>query len=120
MILVDSLADSCLDAVYILNPDPWPKTRHARRRVIHPDRVSRLARVLKPGGLLVATTDHDALADWMVTHLSRHPALEWTAEKADDWRKAPQGWIETRYERKGREAGRKQSYLIFQKVSFSS
>lgn len=117
MLLVDRLEDSCLDEIYILNPDPWPKKRHAKRRIVNAANLDRLARVLKPGGLLVMTTDHDALAEWMVTHAARHPAFTWTAGKADDWRTPPPGWIETRYERKGREAGRRQTYLVFRRAA---
>ncbi len=116
MQLADRLAGACLDGIYILNPDPWPKKRHAKRRIVNPENLDRLARILKPGGFLVMTTDHDALAEWMVTQASRHPAFRWTAERADDWRTAPPGWIETRYEKKGRDAGRTQSYLIFERL----
>lgn len=115
MILADALTPESLDAIYILNPDPWPKKRHIKRRLVNPENLDRLARILKPGGQLIMTTDHDALAEWMVTQASLHRAFVWTAEKADDWRMPPPGWIETRYEKKGRAAGRKQSYLIFER-----
>lgn len=115
MILAGALTDESLDEIYILNPDPWPKARHAKRRLVNPENLDRLARILKPDGLLIMTTDHDALAEWMVTQASRHPAFVWTAERADDWRTPPPGWIETRYEQKGRAAGRRQSYLIFER-----
>lgn len=117
MLLADALGESSLDEIYILNPDPWPKRRHEKRRIVRPENLDRLARILKPGGNLIMTTDHDALAEWMVTQASRHPAFVWTAEKADDWRTPPPGWIETRYEQKGRKAGRKQTYLIFQRTA---
>lgn len=115
MILAGALADESLDEIYILNPDPWPKARHAKRRLVNPENLDRLARILKPGGLMIMTTDHDALAEWMVTQAFRHPAFVWAAERADDWRTPPPGWIETRYEQKGRAAGRRQSYLIFER-----
>lgn len=110
-----SLAEGCLDGIYILNPDPWPKKRHHKRRIVSPENLDRFARILKPGGLLIMTTDVDDLAGWMVTQAANHPAFEWTAEKAADWRTPPPGWTATRYERKGAGKGRKQSYLIFQK-----
>lgn len=115
LMVVKSLADNCLDGIYVLNPDPWPKSKHHKRRIINQDNLGQFSRVLKPGGKLVMTTDVDELAEWMVTEATMHPAFTWTAQKADDWRAPPEDWIETRYEQKGADAGRKQSYLIFEK-----
>ncbi len=115
MLLCENLSDNSLDGIYVLNPDPWPKTRHHKRRIINKQNLDIFARILKPGGALIMSTDVDALAEWMVTEAFTHPAFEWSAESADDWRKAPKDWIKTRYEEKGTEAGRNQTYLIFKK-----
>jgi tRNA (guanine-N7-)-methyltransferase len=114
--LVNALPDSCLDGVYVLNPDPWPKRRHAKRRIISPENLDRFARVMKPGAPLIMSTDVDNLANWMVTQAANHDAFEWTAERSADWRVTPAGWIPTRYEQKGAKAGRKQTYLFFKKI----
>lgn len=115
MMVVKSLKSETLDDIYILNPDPWPKKRHYKRRIVRPETVAEYHRVLKPGGRLICATDVDELAEWMVTQIVTHGGFEWTAERADDWRKMPPDWIRTRYEVKGEQAGRRQSYLIFQK-----
>ncbi len=111
--IVDSLADAALSRIYILNPDPWPKTRHHKRRIVRPETLDRYARVLRPGGKLIMATDVAELAEWMATHTINHPAFSWDAERADDWRVMPQDWIPTRYETKGIAAGRVQTYLLF-------
>lgn len=116
MMLIEHLADGCLDGIYILNPDPWPKKRHYKRRIVSAANLDRMARVLKAGGKLIMATDVDDLADWMVTQASRHPAFIWDAQQADDWRRPPAEWIETRYEAKGKQAGRRQTYLFFTRV----
>ncbi len=113
--LVQSLEPSCLETIYILNPDPWPKKRHHKRRIVRPDTLDEYARVLKPGGMLVMATDVDELAGWMCEQTAQRPEFEWKAETASDWRCAPPDWIETRYEKKGRESGRRQSYLVFER-----
>ena len=115
ILVIDSLTDQCLDGIYVLNPDPWPKKRHHKRRIISQENLTRFSRVLKNGGSLIMATDVDDLAEWMVTQASRHPDFEWTAKTPSDWQTAPEGWIHTRYEQKGEEAGRKQSYLLFRK-----
>ena len=116
ILLVDTLADRSLDRIYVLNPDPWPKKRHHRRRIISRENLGKFARILKPSGLLVMATDVDDLAGWMAAKAATHPAFEWTAECAKDWRTMPEGWITTRYQARGENAGRKQSYLIFKRV----
>ncbi len=113
--IVKSLKSASVDSLYILNPDPWPKKRHYKRRIVRSETLNDYARVLKPGGFLVMTTDVDDLAEWMATQAFRHPAFHWTAKRADDWRTPPKDWQATRYEQKGRKAGRQQSYLIFER-----
>jgi len=115
IMVVKSLQTNSLDGIYVLNPDPWPKTRHHKRRIINPDNLNDFARVLKSGAPLIMATDVDDLAEWMATQAVNHPAFEWTAKTADDWRVMPQDWIRTRYEEKGEAAGRKQSYLLFRR-----
>lgn len=113
ILLAERLPDQSLERIYVLNPDPWPKKRHHKRRIINQDNLTTFARILKPGGILVMSTDVADLADWMVTEASRHPAFSWTAGCADDWRVMPSDWIPTRYEGKGKAKGRQQVYLMF-------
>lgn len=115
MDIAKSLTDSSVDIIYILNPDPWPKTRHHKRRIVSQENLDQFARILKTGGQLIMTTDVDELAVWMATQAVNHPSFQWQANKTADWHTPPAGWTETRYEQKGQDAGRKQSYLIFQK-----
>jgi len=110
-----ALPDSCLDGIYILNPDPWPKTRHHKRRIVNPDNLDIFARILKPGAQLIMTTDVPDLADWMVTHANNHPDFLWTAENFADWHNPPKGWIRTRYEVKGAKGAKKMVYLLFKR-----
>ncbi|MDB2682630.1 tRNA (guanosine(46)-N7)-methyltransferase TrmB [Alphaproteobacteria bacterium] len=114
--LLHKMADGCLERLYVLNPDPWPKTRHHKRRIINQEHLDLFSRLLKPGSWLVMATDVDDLAEWMVTECSKHPDFEWTAESSEDWTIAPDWWeTTTRYAQKGLDAGRRESYLIFEK-----
>lgn len=116
VMLARSLTDRCLDGIYVLNPDPWHKKRHHKRRIIRRDTLDIFARILKPGGKLIMSTDVPDLADWMVTETVPHPAFEWAAEKADDWRKPPEDWVHTRYEQKGAKGAATMTYLVFTRV----
>ena len=98
--LVARLPDACLDRVFILFPDPWPKARHHKRRIVQADMVAELARVLKVGGRLRFATDVAGYADWALEKIIASPHFDWTAQRADDWRVAPADHITTRYEEK--------------------
>lgn len=115
--LLECFTDNSLDSLYILNPDPWPKKRHYKRRIVRQETLDLYARLLKPGGELIMTTDVDDLAEWMVTESINHSAFEWTAYSKQDWTNPPLNWTTTKYEQKGAEEGRQQSYLIFQRKS---
>jgi tRNA (guanine-N7-)-methyltransferase len=97
--LLAALPDGGLDRVFILFPDPWPKARHHKRRLVQRAFVAEVVRVLRPGGRLRFATDWADYADWA---LQRWLAggLTWTAERADDWRLPPPDHITTRYETK--------------------
>jgi tRNA (guanine-N7-)-methyltransferase len=115
--LVETFEDNTLDLLYVLNPDPWPKLRHHKRRIINQKNLDLFARVLKPSATLIMTTDVTDLAEWMVTQATIHPAFEWTAQSREDWTIPPKDWISTRYEEKGRAAGRTELFLIFKKLN---
>lgn len=116
LLLVDSFKDNSLDGIYVLNPDPWHKYRHHKRRIIRPETLDKYARILKPSGQLIMTSDVANLSEWMCMQAQQHLQFEWTATNQNDWQQPPANWQSTRYETKGRDAGRYQSYLIFKKV----
>ena len=98
--MVDGLSDNCIDRAFILFPDPWPKARHQKRRIIQSDFLDALARVLKPGGRVRFATDVRSYADEALERFLAHRAYDWQAGRADDWRSAPRDHIQTRYQMK--------------------
>lgn len=98
--LMGWLPPASLDRIFVLFPDPWPKTRHKKRRLIEPAFIAEAARLLKPGGRLRFVTDWADYADWTLERLLRTPEFRWTAERADDWRRPPPDHVTTRYETK--------------------
>jgi tRNA (guanine-N7-)-methyltransferase len=116
VMLCRSMASESLSAIYILNPDPWPKKKHHKRRIVRAETLIEYHRVLKPGGAFIMATDVDDLAEWMATETVNHGGFEWEAQSSKDWQTMPQGWfVTTRYAAKGVNAGRKETYLLFQK-----
>jgi tRNA (guanine-N7-)-methyltransferase len=111
--LLPSLPDACLDRIDILYPDPWPKRRQRKRRLVSDELLRTLARVLKPGGDLRFASDIDDYVGWVLARVLRSPDFRWTAERPDDWRRPYADWTGTRYEAKATREGRVPSYLTF-------
>ena len=98
--LMARLPDASLDRVFVLFPDPWPKARHNKRRIVQAETVAELARLLKPGGRLRFASDWADYVDWTLERFAKNPAFRWTAEEAAGWRAPPADHLTTRYEEK--------------------
>ena len=98
--LLAALPDACLQRIFVLFPDPWPKTRHHKRRLIQTETLADFVRVLKPGGTLRFATDWADYVDWTLERTQSTPGLRWTARRAEDWRLPPADHVTTRYETK--------------------
>jgi tRNA (guanine-N7-)-methyltransferase len=107
--LVHRLAPGSLDAVHVFFPDPWPKARHHKRRLVRPHNVALLRERLRAGGVLHCATDWPDYADAMAETLAADPGLRRDPE-------AESGRPETKFERRGRHAGRPIADLIFRRV----
>ncbi|MFM9938903.1 MAG: tRNA (guanosine(46)-N7)-methyltransferase TrmB [Hyphomicrobiaceae bacterium] len=98
---------------FILFPDPWPKRKHQKRRLINTALLELLARVMQPGAELRIGTD---IADYARTIFMAFQATEhfrWLATGPDDWHLRPTDWPQTRYEQKAVREGRRSVYLRF-------
>lgn len=116
-LLLDRLPPHSVERVFILFPDPWPKKRHHKRRIVSPAVLTMLERLLIAGGELRIATDDSGYVAWILEHVLRHGGFEWQARRPDDWRGRPSDWPETRYESKALVAGRRSSYLLFRRRS---
>jgi tRNA (guanine-N7-)-methyltransferase len=111
-LLMQALPDGCLERVFVLFPDPWPKTRHHKRRIVNPQTAAEFARLLRPGGEMRLATDDMGYVRAMLLALRGRPELRWQARRAADWRR-PADWPITRYESKALAAGHPCVYLRF-------
>src|SRR5258705_13234889 len=113
--LLEWLPPSSIARLDLIYPDPWPKRRHWKRRFVQDATVAAVARVLRPGGEFRFISDWPDYVAWTLGHLMRSRDFEWTAERADDWRKPWAGFTGTRYEAKAKREGRAPCYLIFRR-----
>lgn len=113
-VLGDRLPAGCLDACWIFFPDPWPKKRHHKRRLVQAPFLGLLADKLRPGGIVHAATDWTDYAEWMREALDASPALQNTAS-AGEFAGRPAWRPETRFERRGQARGHEVYDLIYRK-----
>ena len=114
--LMERFAPQSLDRLFLLHPDPWPKTRHHKRRFLQTETLDQLAQLLKLGAEFRMATDHPELAVWLLEKMYFHSAFEWCAVSADDWRKPSMDCLETRYCQKGMAQGRPPVYFTFRRM----
>ena len=112
-LLVERLPENSLGRAFILFPDPWPKTRHHKRRIISDEVLGHLARALSDDAELRIATDDAGYLEWILWHLRRHPAFRWQASSPADWRNRPHDWPATRYQEKAVAAGRNCAFLTY-------
>ena len=113
--LIEWLPSGSLARIDLFHPDPWPKRRHWKRRFVQDAMVARLARILRPAGEFRFVTDVAGYAAWTLQRLLRSPEFQWTAQCADDWRKAWPGFTPTRYHAKAAREDRASCFLVFRR-----
>ncbi|RDE06929.1 tRNA (guanosine(46)-N7)-methyltransferase TrmB [Sphingomonas aracearum] len=114
--VLERLPDASLDRLYLLHPDPWPKARHAKRRMMNHGPLDLVARKLKPGGEFRLGTDDPTYCRWSMMVMDQRRDFEWRAETPRDFLDRPADWPETRYERKARRKGHEVWYFRYTRL----
>lgn len=114
--LVSSLGDVSIGRIFLLFPDPWPKRRHHKRRIVTAELVEEFHRILNPGGLLRFASDSGDYVAWTLIVIRAHGGFVWLADGPQDWRGRPADWPETRYEAKARHDGRAPMFLSYRRL----
>jgi tRNA (guanine-N7-)-methyltransferase len=108
-VLLRQLPDACLDRLFLLFPDPWPKARHAKRRFVHPALLPELARVLRAGAEWRVASDDPTYQAWVAEIMAAQTLFD-APPPAD---RRPDGWPPTRYEAKALREERRPLYWRF-------
>ena len=112
-LLMPRLTEKSISKLFLLNSDPWPKTRHHRRRVVQTENLDAFHRLLKPGAEFRLSSDVPSLNAWQLEKTFLHPGFEWLATCAADWRTRPADMLGTRYQAKGLVQGRETMFFNF-------
>jgi tRNA (guanine-N7-)-methyltransferase len=114
--LIAWLPEKSLTRIDLIHPDPWPKRRHWKRRLVQDETITQLARILQRGGEFRFVTDISDYTSWTLQVLARSRDFEWTARRADDWRMPWPGFTHTRYHAKAAREERASCFLIFRRL----
>lgn len=114
--VLERLPDASLDRLYLLHPDPWPKARHAKRRMVNNGPLDLIAAKLKPGGEFRLGTDDPTYCRWSMMVMNRRRDFDWLAHTPADFLTRPADWPETRYERKARRQGHEVWYFRYRRI----
>ena len=109
--VLERLPDASLARVYLLHPDPWPKARHAKRRMVNPGPLDLIAAKLMPGGEFRLGTDDPTYCRWALMVMRTRADFAWQANMASDFLNRPADWPQTRYEQKARRKGHEVWYF---------
>jgi tRNA (guanine-N7-)-methyltransferase len=103
--VIASLKNNTISKVFILFPDPWPKKRHHKRRIIDKDLIKTLSIILKESGELRIASDHSNYVSWILHQFLNNKYLIWTAKSKEDFLKKPEKWPKTKFEERAKRLG---------------
>jgi tRNA (guanine-N7-)-methyltransferase len=109
--LLEALPDQSFERIFLLYPDPWPKSRHNKRRLVSDETVAHFHRLLQPRGLFLFASDIDDYVSWTRAHVTAQGGFTEEGDPSQPY----ENWIETRYESKARREGRGSAYLRFRR-----
>jgi tRNA (guanine-N7-)-methyltransferase len=111
VLLAEFMDDESLDAIHLFFPDPWPKSKHWKRRIIQPDFIDLISKKLKPSGYIHIATDWQGYASWTIEQFANSNLFSGGAIPKPEFRP------ETRFEGKGLTKGHTVTDLKFTKIS---
>ena len=109
--LLEALPDGCLERLYLLYPDPWPKERQKKRRFVNPANLAHFHRLLAGDGFFLFASDIPDYVAWTREHVTAHGGFAEEGDPAQPYA----NWVQTRYEAKALREGRTPAYLTFRK-----
>ena len=111
-LFLESFPDGFFQQIFILFPDPWPKVKHYKRRLINSHFLDQiLAKKMAKSGKIIIATDHPDYATWILSQPTKH--FIWQANNSSSWLKFPPYWYPTKYQLKAQSEGRESIYLEF-------
>ena len=112
-LLLQTTSKKIFNKIYILFPDPWPKTKHHKRRLINTNFLKFIYLRIKNDGKLIIATDDNSYKKWIMIKYFESKLWQWQANSKMDWQIFPKKWIKTKYQKKAEISNRENIYLTF-------
>ena len=116
-----NIPDHFFHEIFVLFPDPWPKKRHHKRRLLQGQNLTQMIRVLAIGGHLKIASDDSDYIEFILENMKAHPELSQTSgarsRNPDIWPAWPDTWPLTRYGHKALAQGKSLAHLVFKQIS---
>jgi tRNA (guanine-N(7)-)-methyltransferase len=112
-ILLDKVNDNIFDKIYILFPDPWPKKKQQKRRIINKGFLEILSKKLKKHGAIIIATDHDEYAEHILSEIKSCKLFDVVSNTIKDYMNFPEDWVNTKYQDKAKKIDKSSYYFEF-------
>ena len=116
-VLKQALPDASIDKLQLFFPDPWPKRRHHKRRLINPNNINKFHRVLKKSGKILIASDHKGYIHSILLDFMYDNRFDWICDKSSDFTEKPFPSTQSKYEKKAIKNDQNPVYLTFKKIS---
>ncbi len=116
-LIIDNFPKNFFDYILILHPDPWPKSKHSKRRLLQQGFISKLSQATKVKGKIIVSSDHNIMKSWILEQFHKRDDIIWYIKKLNFLKKKPKCLIETKYYKKAFELGRSTSWFVFKKIT---
>ena len=116
-IFINNFPDNFFEKIFILFPDPWPKYKHFKRRLIDKKFLETILFLkLKNNGKIIIATDHNSYKTWILSHILQSSKFKWLAMSKKSWQNFPDDWIITKYQKKAIVEGREPILIEIEKI----
>lgn len=116
-LVINKFPDNFFEKIYILFPDPWPKQKHHKRRLINTEFLDEiLAKKLKLNHKIIIASDDDSYKIWILAHILNSKKFAWTAKNADSWQNFPENWVISKYHQKALNENREPILIEIEKI----
>ena len=114
--LLNKLKKNSIEKIFILYPDPWPKKKHYKRRLISSVFLNKIYRILRINGIVFVSTDSQDYLSVILNEFLINKKFLWVNKKIANCYKRPKELIETKYEKKANIKNNKKYFLKFKKM----
>jgi tRNA (guanine-N7-)-methyltransferase len=115
--IINGIEDKNISKVFILFPDPWPKKKHYKRRLIQSNLLKNIHRILVDNGEMRLSTDHISYLSWILHILLKFKYFYWTAKCKSDFLYKSEKWTKTKYEIRANRLGNICYFLQYYKLN---